>query len=183
MKYDDILEVDDTDKEIIRLLQDNPELTHQEVADKIHKSQPAVGARVIKLKRKGLLTESVGADLNRIEVKLARIDIQTKNVEEIWERLKNCVYVSNCFKLTGDYNIMIEIVAPNVKTIDKFVDSCLRKDPNVLAVRTNFIIDSVRRYVIPLSFEIEKYEEANCNMDCGGKVSREQLAELLAAKP
>ena len=43
MKYDELLDIDDTDKEIIKILQEDPELTHQEIADKIHKSQPAVG--------------------------------------------------------------------------------------------------------------------------------------------
>jgi DNA-binding Lrp family transcriptional regulator len=182
MKYDEILDIDDTDKEIIRILQDEPELTHQEIADKIHKSQPAVGARVIKLKRKKLLSEMIGAEFDKIDVKLARVDIMAKNVEELWERLRDCPYISNCFKMTGEYNIMIEIIAPTVKTIDHFVDVCLRKDPNILGVRTNFIIDSVRRYVIPLSFDIEKYDEANCNVDCGGKMTKSQLNELLQAK-
>ena len=50
MKYDDLLEIDDTDKEIIELLQENPDITHSEISEKVHKSQPAVGARIIKLK-------------------------------------------------------------------------------------------------------------------------------------
>ena len=111
-----------------------------------------MGARVIKLKRKNLLSQVIGAEFDKIDVKLARIDISAKNVDALWERLRDCPYISNCFKMTGDYNIMIEIIAPSVKTIDHFVDTCLRKDPDILAVRTNFIIDSIHRYVIPISF-------------------------------
>ena len=182
MKYDELLDIDDTDKEIIKILQEDPELTHQEIADKIHKSQPAVGARVIKLKRKNLLSQVIGAEFDKIDVKLARIDISAKNVDALWERLRDCPYISNCFKMTGDYNIMIEIIAPSVKTIDHFVDTCLRKDPDILAVRTNFIIDSIHRYVIPISFDIEKYDNANCSADCGGKMTKAQVSELLQAK-
>ena len=179
MKYDDLLEIDDVDKQIIEILQNNPEITHSEIADKVHKSQPAVGARIIKLKRKNLLGQLVGAEFKEIDIKLARIDIAAKNVEELWERFGNCSYIVNCFKITGDYNITIEIVAPNVKTIDQFVDMCLRKDPNIINIRTNFIIDSLRRYVVPLAFDIEKYEERGCTFECGGKLSKQQVMELI----
>ena len=53
--------------------------------------------------------------------------------------------------------MLIEIIAPNVTTIEKFIDSCLRKDKSIVDIRVNYIIDSLRKYVVPLSFEIEKY--------------------------
>lgn len=182
MKYDQMLEIDDTDKEIIRLLQENPEMTHQEIAERTRKSQPAIGARVIKLKRKHLLTDGIGAEFDKIDLKMARIDLMIKNPDDIWEKLRDCPFISNAFKTTGDYNIMIEIVAPNIKTIDRFVDHCLRKDPNISGVRVNFIINSLRRYIVPLSFEIEKFEDNSCNVDCGTKLTKSQIAEILDSK-
>ncbi|MHA1775176.1 MAG: Lrp/AsnC family transcriptional regulator [Promethearchaeota archaeon] len=179
MKYDDILEIDETDKEIISILQKNPDTTHSVIAEKVHKSQPAVGARIIKLKRKFLLTETIGANFKKLDLKLARVEISAKNVEELWNKFEKCPYVINCFKMTGIFNLMIELVAPNVRTIDNFVDTCLRKDPIIKDIRVNFVIDSLRQYVIPLNFEIEKYEEHGCNFECGGKLYKKDLNELL----
>ncbi len=179
MKYDEILEIDETDKQIISILQKNPDTTHSVIAEKVHKSQPAVGARIIKLKRKFLLSESIGADFKELDLKMARIEISAKNVENLWTRFNKCPYVINCFKMTGVYNLMIELVAPNVRTIENFVDTCLRKDPTVKDVRVNFVIDSLRKYVIPLNFEIERYEDHGCSFECGGQLYKKDLAELL----
>lgn len=182
MKYDQILEIDDTDKEIIEILQKEPEMTHALIAEKVRKSQPAIGARIIKLKRKNLLSEIVGADFNRLDLKLARIELATKNVDTIWKRFENCPYIVNCFKLTGEFNLMIEIVAPNVATIEKFVDNCLRKDPVIIDIRMNFIIDSLRKYIVPLHFDIEKYEDTGCLYECGGPIYKKDLERLLSSQ-
>ncbi len=179
MKYNDQLEIDDTDKEIIELLQQDPNITHSEIAEKVHKSQPAVGARIIKLKRKFLLTERIGSEFNKLPLKLARIEIAAKNVMGLWEKFSKCPHIINCFKMTGDYNLMIEFVAPNVRTVDKFVDECLRQDPSITAIRTNFVIDTLRTYVVPLSFEVERLEDFGCSFECGGPLNKQDLEKLL----
>ena len=180
MKYNDLLTIDDTDKKIIEILQENPDTTHSVIAEKVRKSQPAVGARIIKLKRKFLLTEQVGAEFDKIPVKFARIEIAATNVHALWERFETCPHIVNCFKLTGTYNLMIEIVAPNVKSIDIFVDECLRKDEGVHKIRCNYVIDSLRPYVVPLSFEIERFDEKGCAMICGGPLYRQDLKDLIS---
>lgn len=182
MKYDELLDIDDTDKEIIMILQKDPEVTHSVIAEQIRKSQPAVGARIIKLKRKALLSTMVGAEFNELDIKFARIDISANNVHELWERFRNCSHVVNCFKLTGEFNLMLEIVAPNVATIEKFVDNCLRKDPSINDIRVNYIIDTLRKYVMPLNFEIEKYEDSGCSFECGGPIYKKDLETLLKAR-
>ncbi|MHA1611332.1 MAG: Lrp/AsnC family transcriptional regulator [Promethearchaeota archaeon] len=179
MKYDQILQIDETDKQIITILQKNPDTTHSVIAEKVHKSQPAVGARIIKLKRKFLLAESVGAEFNKLDIKLARIEVAAKSVEKIWKRFEECPYVINCFKMTGVYNLMVEIVAPNVRTIENFVDTCLRKDPLIKDIRVNFVIDSLRKYVVPLNFTIERYEDHGCSYECGGSMNKKELSALL----
>ncbi|QEE14214.1 Lrp/AsnC family transcriptional regulator [Promethearchaeum syntrophicum] len=180
MKYNEILEIDDTDKKIIELLEKNPEMTHSAISEKVNKSQPAVGARIIKLKRKFLLSEVIGAEFNKLDIKLARIDLSVKNVEALWTKFRKCPYIVNCFKITGKFNMLIEIIAPNVTTIEKFIDSCLRKDKAIVDIHVNYIIDSLRKYVVPLSFEIEKYQDSGCGYFCGdGPLNTKDLEVLL----
>ena len=179
MKYDEILKIDESDKKIIELLQKNPNITHNEIAERVHKSMPAVGARIIKLKRKFLLTERIGVEFNKLPLKFARIEIAANKVEQLWPKFKKCPHIINSFKMTGEYNIMIEIVAPNVKTVDRFVDDCLRQDSSITSIRTNFIIDTLHPYVVPLSFDIERLEEHGCTFECGGPLNKEDLEKLL----
>ena len=182
MKYNELLEIDETDKQIISLLQEDPEMDHEDIAKKVMKSVPAVGARVIKLSRKHLLGLKVGAEFREVEVKLARIDVSAKNGVRLWDKFNACPYITNCFKMTGEFNLTIEIVAANIQTIDKFVDNCLRKDENITAIRTNIVIDALKQYLVPLSFEIEKFEEHGCSYDCWGNIGKKDLLEILESK-
>ncbi len=181
MNYNELLDIDDTDKEIIEILQKKPESTHSAIAEKVHKSQPAVGARIIKLKRKFLLTETIGSEINKIDIKFARIELSTKNVEPLWNSFQNCPFIINSFKMTGEYNLLIEIVAPNVRTIENFIDNCLRKNKSILDIRTNFVIDSLRKYIVPLHFEIEKFENSGCSYECGEPLSQDNLERIISS--
>lgn len=160
------LDIDEADKMIITLLQDNPDMTHSEISEKVHKSQPAVGARIIKLKRKHLLETQMGADFREVDVKLAKIEMLTKDISAIMDKITNCPFVVHAFKISGNTNLCVMIAAPDIKTIDKMVDLCFRSDENVMTVNVSYIISSVKKLVLPIHFEIEHFDELGCGKDC-----------------
>lgn len=160
------LDIDEADKMIISLLQDNPDMTHSDISEKVHKSQPAVGARIIKLKRKHLLETQMGADFREVDVKLAKIEMLTKDISDIMDKIKHCPFVVHAFKISGNANLMVMISAPDIKTIDKMVDLCFRSDENVMTVNVSYIISSVKKLVLPINFEIEHFDELGCSKDC-----------------
>jgi len=47
--FNELLKIDEADKKIIEMIEENPDITHSDIAKEIEKSQPAVGARIIKL--------------------------------------------------------------------------------------------------------------------------------------
>ncbi len=164
--FSEFLGIDETDKQIISLLQDNPDMTHSAIADKVGKSQPAVGARIIKLKRKNLLSTQLGINFKEVPVKLAKVEISTKNVKAVLDKVERCPLLINCFKISGSNNLMVLISAPNISLIDEIVDLCFRSDPNVSSVTTNFIISAVRDFILPVSFDIERYRDFGCGPGC-----------------
>lgn len=174
------LKIDDIDKLIITLLQENPEMTHSEISEKVNKSQPAIGARIIKLKRKHLLETQIGADFKEIDVKLAKIEMLTKDVSSILAKIEHCPFVINAFKTSGNTNLCAMISAPEIQIIDKMVDLCFRSDENVISVNTTYIISSVKKLVLPLNFDIEHFDEFGCGRNClvkKGKV--EELQQMI----
>ena len=48
------LKLDDVDIKIISLVQEDPNLTHTQIAEKIDRSQPTVGMRIKKLEKSGI---------------------------------------------------------------------------------------------------------------------------------
>jgi DNA-binding Lrp family transcriptional regulator len=164
--FNEILGIDDDDKKIIELIEENPDITHSKIAEEIDKSQPAVGARIIKLERKHLLKKQVGFNIKKVDVKTAIVYASTKDVEDIIEKIQDCPFINHAFKISGDYNLLCFIAATNLQTIEKLVDLCFRRDPNVLSVKTNILIESIHDFIMPIDFQIENFDGRYCGPKC-----------------
>ena len=166
--FNEILGIDDDDKTIITLIEKDPSITHSKIAQEIEKSQPAVGARIIKLERKHLLTKQVGFNIKEVDIKTAIVFISTKDVESVVTKISNCPFINHAFKISGEFNLLCFIAATDLQTIEKLVDVCFRKDPNVINVKTNILIESVHDFVVPIDFQIEKFDfhASNCGPEC-----------------
>jgi Lrp/AsnC family leucine-responsive transcriptional regulator len=168
--FNEILKIDNDDKKIIEMIEQNPDITHSDIAKEIEKSQPAVGARIIKLERKNLLTKQVGFNIKKVDIKVVIVFVSTKDVDTIVEKIKGCPFINHAFKISGEYNVLCFISASDLQTIERLIDLCFRRDPNVLNVKTNVLIESIHDFVVPIDFQIEDFDEKssycgpNCNL-------------------
>jgi len=164
--FNELLKIDDADKRIIEMIEKNPDITHSAIAADIEKSQPAVGARIIKLERKHLLTKIVGFNVKEVDIRVAIVYISTKDVEEIVKKVENCPFINHAFKISGEFNVLCFIAASDLQTIEKLVDLCFRRDPNVVNVKTNILIESIHDFVVPIDFQIENFDGRFCGPGC-----------------
>jgi len=171
--FKEILGIDEADYKIIEMIEKDPNITHSKIAQEIEKSQPAVGARIIKLERKGLLTKIVGFNIKKVDIKVGIVFVSTKDVESVVRKIEQCPFVNHAFKISGEFNLLCFVAASDLQTIEKLVDLCFRKDPNVINVKTNILIDSVHDFVVPIDFQIEKFDYYSniCGPDCSLNVN------------
>ncbi len=160
------LGIDNDDKKIIEMIEENPDITHSFIAEEIGKSQPAIGARILKLERKHLLTKIVGLNLKEVELDVAIVQVSTRDVEEIIKKVEDCPFINYIFRISGDFNLMVIVAASSLEVLESVVDLCFRNDKNVLNVKTNFIISAERNFVIPIDFRIEKFDGSSCGALC-----------------
>lgn len=166
VSFNEKLGIDNDDKRIIEMLEENPDITHSSIAEEIGKSQPAIGARILKLERKHLLTKQVGINLKKVDLDVAIVQVSTRDVEEIIRKVEDCPFINYIFRISGDFNLMVIIAASELEIIEKVVDLCFRNDENVMNVKTNFIISAERDFVIPIDFRIEKFNGTFCGSLC-----------------
>jgi len=167
--FNEILSIDDADKKIIEMIEKDPDITHSDIAKEIEKSQPAVGARIIKLERKHLLTKIVGFNVKEVDIKVAIVYISTKDVDKIVKKIENCPFINHAFKISGEFNVLCFIAASDLQTIEKLVDLCFRRDENVINVKTNILIESIHDFVVPIDFQIENFDGRYCGQECSLK--------------
>ena len=100
-----MLKIDEVDKRILSLLVENSELSQSEIARFLKISQPAVAARVRKLKNRGIIVCQVGVNFKRIKLGFVKIDLSTKNSGKILKLFEKCPLFLNGFITSGKRNL------------------------------------------------------------------------------
>lgn len=186
-----IEKLDELDFEIIQMLQEDPTLTHSAIAEKLKRSQPAIGARIKKLNETGLLSLQMGVDFKKVnELTLVRVDLETTKPVEVFELCSYCPHVINGLKTSGEYNMSIYIASNSLKIIDKVVERHYRNKPYVKKAKIERITDFAKNFVMPYNLRAGSHdcdEKDPCDSDpiCrenrikAGKRSPEEILSAL----
>lgn len=150
--------LDELDFEIVSLLQKDPTITHSVIAQKLKRSQPAIGARVKKLYEMGLISTQIGVDFKKFkDYYLVRADIQTTKPDELMELAQCCPYVVNCMKMSGEYNISVLLAGNDFKILDKVLDRHYRNQTYVRKVNMERITELAKQYVLPIELRADTH--------------------------
>ncbi len=171
----DKLKLDDIDRRIITLVQDDPNLTHTQIATQINRSQPTVGMRIKKLEKEGILQFQPGVNFRKIDLLLASVELNTKHPNEILEMARFCPFMLNAFRLSGSHNIMILLTSSKLEKLDNIVNYHFRSDPNIQSVSMNMITEIAKDFILPIDFKSEEHTptlEEGCGDKCKFKMAQ-----------
>lgn len=173
----DKLKLDDIDRQIISLIQENPALTHTEIATKINRSQPTVGMRIKKLEKNGVLQFQPGINFKKVDLFLATVEIQTKNPEELLDMARFCPFMLNAFRLSGAHNVCILLASSKLEKLDNVINYHFRDNPSISSVSMEIIIDIAKDFILPIDFDSEEHDptiEEGCGPKCKFKIAKER---------
>ena len=162
------LKLDDVDRQIITLVQEDPNLTHTQIAEKINRSQPTVGMRIKKLEKSGILQFQPGINFKKVELFLATVEINTSNPNEILEMATCCPFMLNAFRLSGEHNICILLASSKIHKLDAIVNYHFRKNKDVSSVSMEIVTEIAKDFILPIDFDSEEHEP-NEEVGCGEK--------------
>ncbi len=171
------LKLDDIDRQIITLVQQNPNLTHTQIAEKIQKSQPTVGSRIKKLEKAGVLQFQPGINFKKVDLFLAKVDMKAKKPEEILEMASCCPFMLNAFKLSGERNISILLASSKLDKLDAVVNYHFRTNPDVQGVSMDLIYEISKDFILPIDFDSEQHyptPENGCGEKCKYKIAKKE---------
>ncbi len=142
--------LDDFDRQLVAALSINARLSNLELARNIPLSHSAISRRIKRLEDGGVLT-GYRALVNRAALGLgvrAFAGLARDNatsLDDICAALKNLDEVASCWIVTGDHDIMIEVLA---RDLDHFADIMLRKVqkvPGIAATRSTFVMTEIKQ--------------------------------------
>jgi Lrp/AsnC family transcriptional regulator len=162
------LKLDDIDRQIITLVQEDPNLTHTQIAERINRSQPTVGMRIKKLEKSGILQFQPGINFKKVELFLATVEVNSSNPEEIMEMAACCPFMLNAFRLSGEHNICILLASSKLDKLDAIINYHFRKNQEVSSVSMEIVTDIAKDFILPIDFDSE-HHEPNEEVGCGEK--------------
>ncbi len=135
--------LDDVDKRILEILQEDAHLSNVEIARKVSLSPPATHGRVKRLENEGYI-EKYASILNREKLGydlLCFIYIktnvhQTEKLEPVEEAICALPEVLECHHITGEYDYLLKVVIKNSKDLKDFIGNKLTHG-NISGVQTS----------------------------------------------
>ncbi|RED44999.1 Lrp/AsnC family transcriptional regulator [Seonamhaeicola aphaedonensis] len=121
--------IDELNRKILRCLQQNARLSNAEIGRQVGISSPAVSERIKKMEDLGII-EGYKAIVSPFEIGYQLKAIITLRafmgkLKPFLEKVKTFDEVVNCYRITGDENIVMEVVLKNHKHLENFIDQLI----------------------------------------------------------
>jgi Lrp/AsnC family leucine-responsive transcriptional regulator len=123
------MKIDSLNRKILKCLQDNARMSNAEIGRQVGVSSPAVAERIRKMEDSGLIHGyktvispfEAGYQLKAIIILRAFMG----KLKPFLEKVKDYDEVLNCYRITGNENIIMEVVLENQKHLESFIDQLI----------------------------------------------------------
>lgn len=124
-----MIRLDALNSKILMCLQENARQSNAEIGRQVGISSPAVSERIKKMEDLGII-EGYKALVSPFEIGYQLKAIITLRafmgkLKPFLEKVKSYDEVVNCYRITGDENIVMEVVLKNQKHLESFIDQLI----------------------------------------------------------
>ena len=149
MKKNNVL--NDIDKRILSVLQENADLPISELSKKVNLSATPCWARINKLYKQGFITKKV-AVVDRLKLNLnvvAFVQIKTSNHNMEWARkfvkaISDMPEVIEFYRLSGSIDYLLKVLVPSIEKYDEFYKKLTDK-VDLTDVSTSFSMEEIKQ--------------------------------------
>ncbi|WP_343207903.1 Lrp/AsnC family transcriptional regulator [Anaerolentibacter hominis] len=117
--------MDDIDRKLIGLLQDNARYSLKQLAEQVFLSSPAVSSRIERLERAGLIVGyQAQVDPQKLGYPITafiNLEMTPKQKETFYSFIRSCPNVLECDCVTGMYCMLIKVAFSSTQELDAFI--------------------------------------------------------------
>lgn len=148
---DQLQQLDDMDRQLLSLLQENSRVTSTELARQVNLSTPGLQKRLRKLEENGVIgryvtlinREAVGLDLLCFtQVTLAHH--QPECVGHFCDKVKGLPEVLECHHLSGEFDYLLKVVITDHQHLERFLSEKITRIPGVDRIRTSIVLNEIK---------------------------------------
>jgi Lrp/AsnC family transcriptional regulator, leucine-responsive regulatory protein len=143
--------LDEFDRKILKLLQQNNKITAEELGNRVHLSTSAVQRRLARLRREKIIE----ADVSVISPSAVGwgiscvVDVSlhlgsSEVIDSYKELLSSCEEVVQCYYVTGSFDFVVIVHTKDMKHYERFSKQYFMDYPAVKQFYTHVVIDKVK---------------------------------------
>jgi Lrp/AsnC family transcriptional regulator len=147
----DAVELDATDRAILRLLQRDASLSLAEIAQHVGLTQTPCWKRIRRMEGAGIITSRVALlDAAKLGLPLSvLVAIETADHSADWiarfaEAMAGMPEVVECWRMGGDVDYLLRVVVPDISSYDSFYRRLVAAVPSLRNVTGRFAMERVK---------------------------------------
>ena len=152
--------MDNIDRKILTILQDNARTPLKAIAELVFLSSPAVSARIERLEAAGLITSyqaQLSAAAMGYQIKaFISLEVEPRQKPEFYPYIEKCPNVMECNCVTGDYSMLLKVCFHTTQELDQFINQL----DQFGRTRTQIVFSTpVEHRGIPAALSVEAEEQ------------------------
>ena len=144
--------LDEMDRKVLRLLQENGRMTNAELARRVNLSAPGLQKRLRKLEETHVIDryvtlinrQALGLDLLCFLQITLSPHPQSDCISHFCDRIRGLPEVLECHHLTGELEYLLKVVVANHQHLENFLFEEVTQIPGVERIRTSIVINEVK---------------------------------------
>lgn len=150
-----MIQLDNTDIEILRALQQDAKVNTKELSEKLHISKTPIYERIKRLENEGYikgyvaLVDNKKVDLPLIifcNVSLAVHD--DEHIQRFKEEVKDIDEIMECYSTGGIYDFFLKIVLKDLEAYNQFVFNKLTKVHGIVKMQSSFVLSEIKHTTV-----------------------------------
>ena len=143
--------LDDTDRRILNILQEDARITNVQLSTKVGISPPATLERVKRLENSGIIRKYAALvnpekiDKNTFALVSVSLSMhQLSTIEVFAKEIKKLDEVLECYHVTGNSDFFLKIAVKDIQEYEKFILEKFTKIKGVNKINTSFILSTFK---------------------------------------
>ena len=143
--------LDNVDLQILRALQENARLTTKELAAKVNLSSTPVFERLKRLEKSGFICKYVAVldaeKLGRGFTVFCSVKLKQMNrtvARDFISVIKDIPQVAECYNVSGEYDYLLKIQAPDMKYYNEFIINVLGTIDSIGSILSSFVMAEIK---------------------------------------
>jgi Lrp/AsnC family transcriptional regulator, leucine-responsive regulatory protein len=150
-KITKLMKLDSTDKELLKLLQQDAHLTIKQLSSMLNLSPTPIYERIKRMEKDGIIKKYVAViDREKIDRELMvfcniRLKEHAQEMGKTFvDKVLSMTEVVECYNISGEYDFLLKVTVKDMKSYQAFLMNKLAALDNIGSTHSNFVMSEIK---------------------------------------